>query len=448
MQLSDTRSHGLACRCLPVLIVGALLLLGGCQTVLMKTPSVVAEGALDPFENVVPARQGSDVPVFVASARTVSGKDDPASFYSPDRSREVRLGRAVVEVGEGMSWDELTAESRVRKRGKDPVVALASYEEYGPLWSTFWPPSYRFDRDWQAPGIDREAADRFVEAIEAMLTDSRRRQITIYVHGFNTTFANNVMMAGEFWHYMARDGVMMSFDWASRGSVFSYEVDKANANFAIRQLRCLLEFLAEHTSADRINILAHSAGNPVVVEALRQLSLMYYDLPDDEARARSKIGCVVLAAPDMDFDTCLSAGVDGAGRITQGWTVYASRKDKALGLSGSIFGDVRVGNSIGRLSDDEREAMIANKSQWIDVTAAQKRASSFLGHSYYHQNPWVSSDVMLYLRLGATPEERGLVRDMDTGFLVFPDDYEERLPEIVERLRSRYLPLSPESDQR
>ena len=201
-----------------------------------------------------------------------------------------------------------------------------------------------------------------------------------------------------------------------------------------------MEFLAEHTSAERINILAHSAGNPVVVEALRQLSLRYYDLPDDEARRRSKIGRVVLAAPDMDFDTCLSAGVDGAGRITQGWAVYASRKDKALGLSGSIFGNVRVGKSIGELTDKEREIMIANESQWIDVTAAQKQASTFLGHSYYHQNPWVCSDVMLYLRLGATPEERGLIRDLETGFLVFPDDYEERLPEIVEQLRKQYDP--------
>ena len=45
---------------------------------------------------------------------------------------------------------------------------------------------------------------------------------------------------------------------------------------------------------------------------------------------------------------------------------------------------------------------------------------------------------MLFLELGATAEERGLVRDLDTGFLTFPDDYLQQLPEIIERLRAKY----------
>jgi esterase/lipase superfamily enzyme len=428
-----------------LVLVGVALVMGGCSgTVLMKTPAVVANGEVDPFEHVVPERQNSEVPVFVASARTVSGKTDPARFYTTDRSREVRLGLATVEIGPGMTWEELTRESRAEKRKKNPQVVVTAYEEFGPLWSTAWPPDYGFDRGWDAPSVDREPAERFVEAIEAMLDSSRRRQITIYVHGFNTKFAGNLEITSEFWHYMARDGVVMSFDWPSKGSVFSYQVDKANSAFAIRQFRRLLEFLAANTSSAEINIIAHSAGNPIVVEALRQLSLRYYDLKDDEVRRRSKIGRVVFAAPDMDLDFALSACIDGAGRITQGSAVYASQRDKALGFSADIFGDVRVGRSIGKLSEHERAALIANEGQWIDVTAAQRHASTFLGHSYFHQNPWVSSDVMLYLRLGATPEERGLVRDLETGFLIFPDDYEERLPEIVDRLRAKYVPASPE----
>jgi hypothetical protein len=45
---------------------------------------------------------------------------------------------------------------------------------------------------------------------------------------------------------------------------------------------------------------------------------------------------------------------------------------------------------------------------------------------------------MLYLRLAATAEDRGLVRDTDTGFLVFPKDYEEQMPAIVDGLRAKY----------
>jgi esterase/lipase superfamily enzyme len=414
------------------------LLLASCRSVLMATPAVVSVGSIDPFELVLEERQNSQAPVFIASARKPSGKNDPARFYTTKRSREVCLGRAVVGIGPGMSWDELTAESLVDKRKKNPSVKLDSYEEYGPLWSTFWPPDYKFNPNWRAPDIDHAPGDRFVEEINDMLSSSGYKQITIYVHGFNTTFEKNTIMAGEFWHFMGRDGVMLSFDWASEGSVFTYQVDKANANFAIRQLRRLLEFLAENTSVEEINILAHSAGNPVVIETLRQISLMHYDLDDEEARRRSSIGRVVLAAPDMDLDTAISAGIDGAGRVTQGLVIYASRADKALKFASGIFNDVRLGNSIGKLTDEERDMLIKNNAPWIDVTRAQKQASSFLGHSYYHQNPWVSSDVMLFLRFGATAEERGLVRDMETGFLQFPDDYEENLPEMAENLMTKY----------
>jgi esterase/lipase superfamily enzyme len=431
-------------RKISVIVVATVVVsLAGCQTTLMPTPAIVSDGHIDPFKLVVPEYQNSEAPVFVASARTVSGKTDPARFYTTDRSRMVRVGIATLEIGPRMTWDELVHESLVAKRKRKPEILLTAYEEYGPLWSTAWPPDIRFDRDWDAAGVDRGPGDRFVEAIEEQLALSRHKQITIYVHGFNTKFDDNLKRASEFWHYMARDEVVMSFDWASKGSVFSYEVDKANANFAIRQFRVLLEFLAANTSAERINIMAHSAGNPIAIETLRQLSLMYYHLDDEEVHRRTKIGRVVLAAPDMDLDTALSAGVDGAGRITQGFIIYASRKDKALGFSGDIFGNIRLGRSIGKLTDDERDALIRNDTQWIDVTNAQKHKSTWLGHSYFHDNPWVSSDLMIFIRFGATAEERGLVRDMETGFLTFPDDYEERLPEIVRQLEAKYLSAAP-----
>jgi esterase/lipase superfamily enzyme len=420
------------------LLLVFLMVLGGCQRVLMDTPIVATGGLIDPFKYVTPDRETSRVSVFVASARTVSGEEAPARFYTTDRSEEVRLGVATVDIGAEMTWEELRAASMTDKRERQPTLRLVDYEEYGPLWSTVWPPDYRFARDWDAAGIDREPANRFVEAIDAELATSRRKHITIFVHGFNTKFGSNLLIAAEFWHFMTRDGVMMSFDWPSEGSVFSYQDDKANAEFAERQFRELLRFLAEHTSVEQINIIAHSAGNPVAAEALRQLSLMYYGLDTEEAQRRSKIGRVVLAAPDMDLGAAISAGLDGSGRITRGLAIYASRRDRALSLSGNIFGDVRVGRSIGKLDEEQVQALIDNDGQWIDVTNAQRHHSSFLGHSYFHQNPWVSSDILVYLRTGATAEERGLVRDFETGFLVFPDDYLEKLPDTVQQLVEKY----------
>ncbi|MCA9286116.1 MAG: alpha/beta fold hydrolase [Phycisphaerales bacterium] len=422
----------------PLLFLLASLLAAGCSgMVLMKTPAVVDKGGVDPFVDVAPENQNTSAVVFTASGRTVSGHPEPARFYTNKRSREVRLGIATIEIGEGMTWDELVEESRLAHRDRQPRISTTAFEEYGTLWTTAWPPDYRYFGNWDASGVDREPAERFAAAVDSMLDRSRERQITIFVHGFNTRFTDNLGLAAEFWHYMARDGVMISFDWPSQGDLFSYHVDKANAAFAVRQFRELLEFLAAHTSADRINIFAHSAGAPVAAEAVQQLSLMYSTLSDEEARHRSKIGRVVLAAPDMDLDQALTAGVDGAGRLTQGVAVYASQKDAALKFSGGVFGNVRLGRSIGKLTSEERQALIANQSQWIDVTRAQGPFPSLIGHSYFHENPWVSSDLMLFLALGVPPADRGLVRDEKTGFLVFPDDYEGQLPAIVARLRAK-----------
>ena len=197
---------------------------------------------------------------------------------------------------------------------------------------------------------------------------------------------------------------MISFDWPSEGSLFSYQVDKANADFAVRQLRKLLEVLAE-TSATGINIIGHSAGAPIVIEALRQLSLIYYDLDDDEA-CRSKIGRVVLAAPDMDLESALSAR-STAPDASRSASRCTHRVPTRLRFSGNIFRDVRLGRSIGKLDEGEHATIIANDVAVDRRDGRAEATSSFIGHSYYHQNPWVSSDVMLFLRLGATAEERG-----------------------------------------
>jgi len=379
---------------LRIYLIALAISLSGCQSVLMRTPIVVAEGHMNPMARVRPEMRTPDVPVFVASTRTPSGRDDPGRFYSGDRSKEVRLGRATVAIGPGMTWEELAEESSAAKRTRNPKVRVTGYEEFGPLWTTAAPKGYGLTRDWDGAGIDRDPSERFAEAINGALDDSTLKQVRVYVHGFNTKFEGHLELAAETFHYLARDGAIISFDWPSRGSLLAYQAD---AEVGERQLRKLLEFLASDTDAQQINILAHSAGNPVVVEALRQLSLMHWNLDAAEAHRITKIGRVVLAAPDMDLDMAVSAGHDGAGRLVRGFAMYASRKDRALGLSSAIFKDVRVGRSIGTLEPEERASIIDRGLQWIDATGAQRRAGSFLGHSYYHQNPLVSSDVLIFL---------------------------------------------------
>jgi len=411
----------------------------GCtRQYLMETPTIVSLGGIDPFRKVPADRQTTAIPVFVASSRTISGQKDAGTFYTNARGRVVRLGVATVEIGPRLDWPQLVEVSRAATRKHEPEIRLAEYEEYGILYRTVPDNLAKVDAEVAAQARDHAPADRFLEVVNPLLAESQRAQITIYVHGFNTEFADNLGIAAEFWHYMGRDGVMLSFDWPSRASLFDYQADKANAAYATRQFRQLLAFLASETEADRINIIAHSAGCPIVVESLRDLSLMYRELDDDALRARTRIGRVVLAAPDMDLLVAINAGLDGAGRVPEALAIYASTRDTALGLSGKIFDADRLGASVQRLTESERLVLRQSATQAIDVTNAERHSGSLLGHSYYHQNPWVSSDVALLVALGATPEERGLVRDDKTAFWSFPDDYQSRIKGIAEGLLVKY----------
>jgi len=62
----------------------------------------------------------------------------------------------------------------------------------------------------------------------------------------------------------------------------------------------------------------------------------------------------------------------------------------------------------------------------VDVVGAENRVGSWLGHSYFHEDPWVSTDVLLTLATGAHPLDRGLQRDGERKVYAFGKTYPER----------------------
>ena len=54
------------------------------------------------------------------------------------------------------------------------------------------------------------------------------------------------------------------------------------------------------------------------------------------------------------------------------------------------------------------------------------------GHGYFRSSPWASSDVLMTLYYGLTPEQRGLVEQDDLPVYTFPPDYISRLWDAIE----------------
>ena len=94
-------------------------------------------------------------------------------------------------------------------------------------------------------------------------------------------------------------------------------------------LEAVLQALVDSRNVGSISILAHSMGNYLAVESLRQMAIRDRGLP-------SKIRDVMLASPDIDVDVFRRqiAEIDVKPRTTQ-FTLFVSRDDKALGCRAS-----------------------------------------------------------------------------------------------------------------
>jgi esterase/lipase superfamily enzyme len=131
------------------------------------------------------------------------------------------------------------------------------------------------------------------------------------------------------------------FTWASRATTEGYVYDNNSATAARDNLEDTIR-LAFGSGADEVSIMAHSMGNWVTVEALRQIRISGKPVP------ANKIGNIILAAPDIDVDVFKSQ-LKRFGKPAKPFVVIVSRDDKALGISEFLAGKKQ---RLGEYSND------------------------------------------------------------------------------------------------
>ena len=396
---------------------------------LMPTPVALTLGIPQPGGDFIAGCDcASDkFPVFVISGRNVEDKCDPINPFGDERSATPTLGVAYVQVGAGLTPAELLAETLTDKKHKRAKVTYDRIE----LDKTPLP-----DDPWQVRDDTIRFQDNsWVKAVKAQMNSTGSQTATIYVHGYNTDYIDNTLIAGEIYHYMGRQGAMMSFEWPSESKLLGYIPDKANANASTHQFRALISNIARECNIDSITIVAHSAGCPIVVNAIRELRLLEYDLTAEQIQDKYRVGRVVLAAPDMDLRTFENAVYDRFYEATTGVAVYASPRDRALKFSERLNGSSRLGRSVGELTEREQKVFLrVPQVEMIDASIAEQQFGTLVGHSYFQRDPWVSSDIGSFL-LGRTPTQRGLTRTADEPvFWQFEEDYPDRLKQLLGQL--------------
>lgn len=266
---------------------------------------------------IVPGAEFADV--LVTTSRKASG--DPLVMFDSERSAALNFADITVSVPPG------------RPPGK--VVYPKSSPD----------PAKQFVPVKAATGLGREEFLSRLNARLAMLPKDER-VVFIFVHGYNTDFAEGLYRQVQIMHDFEVPGVAMNFSWPSAGKPALYLYDRDSVEFARDGLVETLR-LAAASKAESIQLVGHSMGALLTMKALRALS------EKREKAVLRRIRLLVLAAPDIDVDVfgLLLRDIDPLPANT---AIFVSRKDRALQASERLRGGyprVGQGSDIADLRD-------------------------------------------------------------------------------------------------
>ncbi|MBI1620665.1 alpha/beta hydrolase [Aquamicrobium zhengzhouense] len=194
----------------------------------------------------------------------------------------------------------------------------------------------------------------------------------VFIHGYRTPFDGSIYRMAQIIHDSGYKGTPVLFSWASTGRTVDYIYDNNSATVARDGLERTLRHLRE-AGATRIDIVAHSMGNWVTMEALRQLAI------SGEKQSSLGLGDVVLASPDIDVDVFKSQ-LRRIGKPERPFIVLISRDDRALLLSSIIAG------SKPRVGDYDGDQSLAELGV-IAVDVSQLSSGDSLNHARFADNP-------------------------------------------------------------
>ncbi|RWE60820.1 MAG: alpha/beta fold hydrolase [Mesorhizobium sp.] len=282
--------------------------------------------------------------IFIATTRKRS--DDPSKVFDRERSATLNYARANVTVPGIHETGRI--ERRSRGKSNDPAKYFMASEVVG-----------------------YDTAPKFSSALSTDIA-ARGGRVMVFVHGYNTGFDAAVYRVTQIAHDSGYPGTPVLFSWASGAKTRDYVYDRESASAARDQLEVTLRMLAQ-TGARRIDIVAHSLGTWVTMEALRQLAI------NGDRDLGGKLGDVVLASPDIDVDVFKSQ-MRRYGKPNKPFILLLSDDDRALRLSGLIAG------SRPRVGDYKDAADLADYGVSV-VDLSSVKGSDRFNHTKFADNP-------------------------------------------------------------
>ncbi len=421
-----------------LLIVVTSLLLCSCSSekYLMPSPSIYIGTDSAAFEKIPPALQSSTFDLLYVTDRKPEHDELNNFTYGYQRSLSSAFGSVTIKLNPTMSWDELVVASQKKKRKQAIELNIAKISELGRYPETPYP----LIKDTQEGVIEDPATlvaaqdtnSLFQAELAKRMAIAPKKEVFIYIHGVSNTFADAAYTLAELWHFTGRETVPIIYTWpAGYGGASGYAYDRESGEFTIFHLKQLLRSLAANTEIEKIHILAHSRGTDVISTALRELFIETIASGQDPLLVY-RIANLILAAPDIDVAVLSQRMIaERIGSSVDATTIYTSSNDKAIKLSRMLFSSVaRLGNLVMQNNNENnsnkssavmmQQLLMANNLNIIEMQGT----SDSLGHSYFQDNPAVSSDLMMILRYELKPgKENGRpLKAVNKNMWVISDD--------------------------
>ncbi len=260
----------------------------------------------------------------------------------------------------------------------DITVSIPPVRKVGDVaWPKKLPPNPV--TDFATLKADELTKDEAKTWLNASVRKSPDRSVLVFIHGFNNRFEDSVYRFAQIVHDSGVKSAPVLVTWPSRGSLLAYGYDRESTNYTRNALESLFQYLAADKEVKEVSILAHSMGNWLTLEALRQMAIRNDRLP-------AKFKNVMLAAPDVDVDVFRSQIEDMGDKHPQ-FTLFVSQDDRALAFSRRVWGDIPRLGSIDPEQAPYKQELADNDITVIDLTKV--KAGDSMHHGKFAESPQV-----------------------------------------------------------
>lgn len=337
---------------LKLLAVGCALALGACggPPDKLMTPTTIA------------SENARNIPIIVATTRQPS--DDPGTLFSGKRG-DLNYANITISVPPNHVSGEIE-------------------------WPTSLPVNpNKYFATQKAELISQQ---QFRATVRRNIAQYRTGgKVFVFIHGYNTKFDAAVLRLAQIANDSEANVTPVLFTWPSQGRLLGYPYDRESAAYSRDALEIVLRELANEPAVTDITVLAHSMGNMVALESLRQMAVR-------NGEVSRKIRSVILASPDVDVDVARTL-IGGMGKKPPHFTLFISRDDRALMASRLVWGSTDRLGQINPLQEPYRDALAVYKNMDVfDLTELQTNDS--INHTKFAASPAVVKFVGSYLMSG------------------------------------------------